>query len=679
MGRAEGPPPFLVIESADDAVLSLPWELLRLGGEWSVRDGRLDVARCVPNPHAARLEPPTAPVSIRVNVCAPEGPDLPALSYEKESFRISLAMRDHPGVRVNEMGELEDLLQVLCAKDPPAVIHFSGHGGRGALHFEDEFGADRRVPVHDLITLARQKGVQRWPRLFHLSCCHGQTPAHDCHVHGDLHFENVRVNPAEAGLGLHWLIDPKEFDRGDYVYDLAKLLTSLTGHAHADIGEHEKGNPRLKWTAAGENRIDFNCILTKRQVQGSQEGLAAVEVLARDVAPRLENAGASGDDAAAKAAALRMKQRLSLALARHFFSAVRPLRSEWRHNPFGADLVGDRVIACGARDAKANLLGAVQAGEAARGARVLLLLEGEEKGESPRLLDFVRRALGGRLPVGFLCADGGGYTNRNEPTMELGLKGQLALEIEFGAGTTGVPPTSIHSGHATLAVNPNDLLARFLASLKDAAGRVTLDGFYASVRPPERPYREPLADGEASFLQTLFARYGYSLRPGETPADIFNRLMFQPELNVASVRSGETGLETRIAPARASARLDINLVPGQEPEQVLAAVQGRLREHGIEADRALRLLGARSAYRCPPEDPFAVAAHEALAEAHPGKPAIALPSSGSSGPVSGLPRTFGRPLVRLGTGSRSIRQPWKRSCAGMQAAWAEASRRSCGR
>ncbi len=145
-------------------------------------------------------------------------------------------------------------------------------------------------------------------------------PAHDCHVHGDLHFENVRVNPAEAAVGLHWLIDPKEFDRGDYVYDLAKLLTSLTGHAHADIGEHEKGNPRLKWTAAGDGRIDFNCILTKRQVQGWQEGLAAIEALARDAATQLEN---DGDRAAAEAAVKRMKQRLMLALARHFFSAVR--------------------------------------------------------------------------------------------------------------------------------------------------------------------------------------------------------------------------------------------------------------------------------------------------------------------------------------------------------------------
>jgi acetylornithine deacetylase/succinyl-diaminopimelate desuccinylase-like protein len=340
-----------------------------------------------------------------------------------------------------------------------------------------------------------------------------------------------------------------------------------------------------------------------------------------------------------------------LAVYSHY-DVVNPLRSEWRHDPFGADLVDGRIIACGARDAKANLLGAVQAGEASSAVPLLLIFEGEEKRESPRLVDFARAALAGRMPVGFLCADGGGYTDRDEPTMELGLKGQLALEVEVGVGTPGVPPTSIHSGHVTLTVNPNDLLARFLASLKNEAGRVTLESFYANVQPPEHPYREPLAAGEASFLKTLMERYGYALRKGEAPADVFNRLMFQPEVNIASIHSGETGLEKRIVPARASARLDLNLVPGQEPDQVLASVRQRLWEHGLEPDRSLRRLAARPAYRCPPGEPFAVAARAALTEAHPGRPVIVLPSSGSSGPVSGLPRTFGRPLIRLGTGYR---------------------------
>ena len=177
LGLAQGPPPFLVIESAEDAVLSLPWELLRLGDEWSVRDGRLDVARCVPNSHAAQLSPPTGPVSVYVNVCAPESGHGAGLNYEKESYRVTRALHDHPGVRVNEMGEVDDLIKVVCQDQPPTVIHFSGHGGQGSLLFEDEFGGGLKLSVGDLITRMKQEEVKAWPRLFYLACCHGQTPA----------------------------------------------------------------------------------------------------------------------------------------------------------------------------------------------------------------------------------------------------------------------------------------------------------------------------------------------------------------------------------------------------------------------------------------------------------------------------------------------------------------------
>ncbi|MBK8177012.1 MAG: hypothetical protein IPK66_17660, partial [Rhodospirillales bacterium] len=99
------PPPLLVIESDDDAVLALPWGLLRLRDRFAVRAGRLDVARSVPGDQQPALSPPSAPVSLLVNVSAPEGS---GLDYERESFFIIRALHEHIGVVVNEMGELDD-------------------------------------------------------------------------------------------------------------------------------------------------------------------------------------------------------------------------------------------------------------------------------------------------------------------------------------------------------------------------------------------------------------------------------------------------------------------------------------------------------------------------------------------------------------------------------------------
>jgi AAA ATPase domain/CHAT domain len=168
--RDDGPPPLLIIESADEAALSLPWELLRLQGRYAVHDGRLDVARCVPAPGAPHLARPTAPVTLLVNISAPEQS---GLDYEAESYSITRALHDHVGVVVNEMGELDDLVTGLRGEPPPLGVHFSGHGGRGQLVFEDEFGGTRTVLVEEMLNTIRRGAPERMPRFFYLASCHG--------------------------------------------------------------------------------------------------------------------------------------------------------------------------------------------------------------------------------------------------------------------------------------------------------------------------------------------------------------------------------------------------------------------------------------------------------------------------------------------------------------------------
>jgi len=51
----------------------------------------------------------------------------------------------------------------------------------------------------------------------------------------------------------------KEFAEHDYVYDVAKLMTSLHGSRHADIGENERGNREMGWTNCEAGKIAFDC------------------------------------------------------------------------------------------------------------------------------------------------------------------------------------------------------------------------------------------------------------------------------------------------------------------------------------------------------------------------------------------------------------------------------------
>jgi hypothetical protein len=171
--RGDPPPPLLVIESDDDLILALPWELLRIDHSFVVAEARLDVARSVPAKGAPELGPPKEPVTLVVNVSAPEGG---GLNYEAESYAITRALHDHVGVRVNELGELGDLLAGLRADPAPIGVHFSGHGGPGTLLFENAYGGEDSVPVAKLATEIRRSSPQRFPRFFYLACCHGGDP-----------------------------------------------------------------------------------------------------------------------------------------------------------------------------------------------------------------------------------------------------------------------------------------------------------------------------------------------------------------------------------------------------------------------------------------------------------------------------------------------------------------------
>jgi hypothetical protein len=170
-GVGDPPPPLLVISSTDDQILGLPWELVRLNGSFAVRDGRLDIARTTSSPQAPVLPVPTEPLSLLVNISAPERS---GLNYERESYFIIRALNEHLGVVVNEMGEVADLIEGLRrGESPPIGVHFSGHGGAGMLLFEDAHGEAELVAVDALLTEIRRRTSERLPRFFYLACCHG--------------------------------------------------------------------------------------------------------------------------------------------------------------------------------------------------------------------------------------------------------------------------------------------------------------------------------------------------------------------------------------------------------------------------------------------------------------------------------------------------------------------------
>jgi len=155
-------------ESRADAVLALPWELLRLDAAFPVEQGRLDLAREAVVPDAPGLDAPVDGLKVVATVAAPI--DASALDAEGECYRLWLAMgSEERRLLIAHRGTLDELAEMAQAHTP-AALHFTGHGLPGALLFEDDRALAVTVPIDEL---ARRTTGQRRPRLIYLASCYG--------------------------------------------------------------------------------------------------------------------------------------------------------------------------------------------------------------------------------------------------------------------------------------------------------------------------------------------------------------------------------------------------------------------------------------------------------------------------------------------------------------------------
>lgn len=174
--RPGHPRPVIQVRSDNALLLSLPWELLYHNDTFLVREGYVDLVRTTPTEVAGAtlLKEARSPFKLVVNVSAPEGS---CLSYEAESYRITLVTAQQCAMVPTELGTLADLVETVD-RETPTGIHFSGHGKPGALLFENDYGQEDEVPVEKVLDALRHRlpDSRRLPPFFYLACCHGNTP-----------------------------------------------------------------------------------------------------------------------------------------------------------------------------------------------------------------------------------------------------------------------------------------------------------------------------------------------------------------------------------------------------------------------------------------------------------------------------------------------------------------------
>jgi acetylornithine deacetylase/succinyl-diaminopimelate desuccinylase-like protein len=116
--------------------------------------------------------------------------------------------------------------------------------------------------------------------------------------------------------------------------------------------------------------------------------------------------------------------------------------------------------------------------------------------------------------------------------------------------------------------NPAQVLCELIAGMHDEQGRVTLPGFYETVRPLDPEERAELArlPMDEAFYR---AQTGAPALWGEAGYLPVERTGARPTLEVNGLLSGYTGSGTKtVLPAQAMAKISMRLVPDQTPEGV---------------------------------------------------------------------------------------------------------------
>lgn len=343
-----------------------------------------------------------------------------------------------------------------------------------------------------------------------------------------------------------------------------------------------------------------------------------------------------------------------LVYGHHDVQPVDPLEA-WTHPPFAPTVVGERLHGRGASDDKGqvlmHLLGLrahlAATGGGAPAVTVKLLVEGEEECGSPNIRALIA-AHAEELACDVVIVSDTGMFGAATPSICTGMRGLVTAEVVFRGGAV-----DLHSGQFGGAVpNPATELARLVAGLHDADGRVAIPGFYDEVR-------EPSAAERAAFARLPFDEAAWLAGPaggaraaaGEAGWPTLERLWVRPTAEVNGLAAGYAGPGHKtIVPAHALAKLSFRLVPDQRPAEIrrrLAEWVAARTPVGIEAEVHL---GGDGVAPCASDidHPVTVALVEAMRTAFGQE--VLYSREGGSGPEAAIAAALAAPLAFLGVG-----------------------------
>ena len=240
----------------------------------------------------------------------------------------------------------------------------------------------------------------------------------------------------------------------------------------------------------------------------------------------------------------------------------------WNSPPFEPVIKDGNIYARGACDDKGQMYMHVKAFEAMMEqegifCNIKFIIEGEEEVGSDNLGIFIKNNKE-KLAADVVLISDTSIISPEVPSITTGLRGLSYVEVEVKG-----PDRDLHSGRYGGAVaNPVNILCKMIASMHDDKNRITIPGFYDSVKNLSKEEREKL--NEAPFdLNEFKADLGIKEVWGEEGYTTDERTGIRPTLDVNGIWGGYTGEGAKtVLPSRAFAKISMRLVPDQNSAEI---------------------------------------------------------------------------------------------------------------
>ncbi len=204
---------------------------------------------------------------------------------------------------------------------------------------------------------------------------------------------------------------------------------------------------------------------------------------------------------------------------------------------------------------------------------VKIMLDLQEEAGSHGFLSTLEQYKGDYVADYMVIMDGPAH-NTNRPTLTFGCRGIATCSITvYGAKTPQ------HSGHyGNYAPNPVFTLSHLLASMKNDAGRVLIEGYYDGIEmtPSVRALLENVPDKEEDIQK------GIGIAVPDDVGNGYQESLQYPSLNVRHIETSwkGPGLKT-VIPEVVTAHIDVRLVEETDGQKQIAKVRKHIEKQGF--------------------------------------------------------------------------------------------------